>query len=317
MMKIFKISLLGVITTVLLSSCLKDKFNVIDPNNGSPSVIEFKMNIAPMSETPEGSLYTGYAEAYASLPTVTATYYVNVAGPTPAAKDITVNIGAKSGAVAAFNADKQANNPAYAGFTEMPSTLYQILTPTVTIKAGQRTAEVKVAYKTQDFDFSKRYAFPLSITSVSSENISKNFGTILVNVTAKNQWDGVYSMETGSIVTRYTAPGVPANDALSGSIAGNSDIQLVSVGANVVEITGLKWAGNSSGVGGIDNLRITVNSTTNACTMSALGNTSLANISSGTNSYNPTTKTFTLNFDWNQTSTPRVMSLVIKYKGSR
>lgn len=316
-MKIFRNYLPLLVMAVFFSSCLKDKFNVIDPDKGSPSVVEFKVNLAPMSETSEGSLYTGYAQAFASQASVEATYLVNVTGPEPAAQDINVTIGAKTGAVAAFNADKQKNNPAYVGFTELPSTLYTILTPNVTIKAGQRTAEVRVAYKTQDFDFSKRYAFPISITATSFANISRNFGTVLLNISAKNAWDGVYSMEAGSFVTRYTSPGVPANDALSGSIAGNADVSLVSVGANTVEITGLRWAGNASGVAGIDNLRATINPTTNAVTMQSLGTPNLANITGQVNSYDPTTKTFTLNFDWNQTSTPRVMKLVLKYKGTR
>jgi hypothetical protein len=311
----FYISILSVI--VIFSSCLKDKFNVIDPSNGSAAVVEFKLGIPPMSETSEGALYTGYALAYPSQAAITATYMVNVTGPEPAKQDVVVNIGSKTGAVAAFNADKQLGNPAYAGFTELPANLYTILTPTVTVKAGQRTAEVQVEYKTSSFDFTKRYAFPLSITSATGVNVSRNFGTVLLNVSPKNAWDGIYSMEAGSSVTRYLDPTTPANDALSGSIAGNSDISLASVGANTVEITGLKWAGNASGVAGVDNLRITVDPVTNLCTMQSLGTASLANIAGQDNKYDPVTKTFRLNFDWNQTGTKREMTLVIKYKGSR
>ena len=52
--------------------------------------------------------------------------------------------------------------------------------------------------------------------------------------------------------------------------------------------------------------------------MKALGNATLKNIPGAVNSYNPATKTFTLNFDWNQTVNPRVVTgLVLKYKSAR
>ncbi|MFT3903231.1 MAG: DUF1735 domain-containing protein [Niabella sp.] len=308
-----KIILNIMVLTVLasLSSCLKNKFDVINPKD-SPSVIEFKMLTAPSPLTPEGSLYTAYRYTYVDAPSVTGTYLVQITGPDPAPQDITVNIGVKAGAVAAFNAEKQSVNPSYVGFTDMPSSLYTIETPTVVIKAGQRAAEVKVSFKTTDFDYDKNYALPISITSTNYATVSGNFGTIFLNIGVKNAFDGVYTLEEGSKVIRYTAPGVPANDALSGSIAGNTPVQLQTINKYTVEIVGLKWAGNASGVAGIDNLRVTVNPATNLCTVFALGNGTLANTAGKTNSYDPATKTYTLNFDWGPT--PREMTLILKYK---
>lgn len=315
-MKIFKLLITGAILTTMMSSCLKDKFNNIDPS-GSVAVVEFKNPVAPSSETPEGSLYTVFPVAYEVGASVEATYTVQLTGPDPASQDVVVNIGAKSAAVTELNTDKSIV-ASYVPYVELPAALYTITTPKVTIVAGQRTATVKVAYKTANFDFSKKYALPISITSSSNGVVSRNFGTILLNVSAKNGYDGIYSMQTGSFVQRYSAPTVPTTgDALNGPTATNPNVTLTTVGATTVEITNLRWAGGSSTVAGIDNLRLTVDPATNLVTMSALGNATLANIPGSVNKYDPATRTFTLNFDWNQTGAKRVYGLNIKYNGGR
>ena len=302
--------------TTLLSSCLKNKFDYINLS-GSTSVVEFKNPVAPSSETPEGSLYTVFPVAYEVAASVEATYTIQLTGPEAAPQDVVVNIGVKSAAVAELNADKSIIS-SYVPYVELPGSLYTISTPTVTIASGQRTASVKVLFKTANFDFSKKYALPISVTSTNYGGVSKNFGTVLLNVSAKNAYDGIYAMQTGSFVQRYTNPTTPTvNDALNGSTAGNPNVTLTTVGANTVEITNLRWAGGASTVAGIDNLRLTVDPATNLVTMSSLGTPNLANVPGSVNKYDPATKTFTLNFDWNQTSTKRVYGLNIKYSGSR
>ncbi|WP_165305075.1 BT_3987 domain-containing protein [Pedobacter sp. SYP-B3415] len=313
-MKIFKLLIPAVLVTVSLSSCLKNKFDQMNPD-GSPSVIEFANPSAPSSETPGGSAFTVFPVSYLSATSTEASYKIQLSGPEPAAQDIIVNVGVRSDAVTKLNDEKKIIS-SYVPYVELPSSLYTITTPTVTIPAGQRSASVKVAFKTSSFDFSKKYALPIAITSTSFGSPSGNFGTILLNVTAKNEWDGIYSVSSG-VVTRYTAPGVPAGDALSGNLAGNPDITATSINGTTVELTNLRWAGGSSAVSGIENLRATINPATNQVTMTSGVNPTLRNIPGKDNKYDPATKTFTLNFDWNQTSTPREMTLVIKYKGSR
>nr|WP_199157386.1 DUF1735 domain-containing protein [Pedobacter sp. ASV2] len=315
-MKIYKLFITGAIMTTILSSCLKNKFDYINPS-GSVPVVEFKNPGAPSSESPEGAIYTVFPVAYASGATFEATYTVQLTGPAAAPQDVTVNIGTKGSAVTEFNASK-ANVASYVPYVELPSSLYTISNPTVTIPAGQNTATVKVVYKTSSFNFAAKYALPLSITSTNYAGISKNFGTILLNVAAKNTWDGIYSMQAGSAVQRYSAPGVPTvGDALNGSMAGNPDITLTSINGTTVEITNLRWQGGASSIAGIDNLQAVIDPATNLVTMKSLGNATLKNIPGKDNKYDPTTKTFTLNFDWNQTTAPREVSLVVKYKGSR
>ncbi|MNR56285.1 hypothetical protein D3C85_1768300 [compost metagenome] len=51
--------------------------------------------------------------------------------------------------------------------------------------------------------------------------------------------------------------------------------------------------------------------------MKSLGTPNLRNTPGKDNKYDPATKTFTLNFDWNQTTTPREATVIIKYKNGR
>ncbi|WP_412466680.1 hypothetical protein [Pedobacter sp. KLB.chiD] len=137
-------------------------------------------------------------------------------------------------------------------------------------------------------------------------------------VSAKNTYDGLCVMQTGSFVQRYSNPTTPTTgDAPNGNTSTNPDVTLTTVGATNLEITNLRWAGGSSGVAGIDNLRLTVNPLTNLFTMSSLGTPTLANVPWPVNKYDPATRTFTLNFDWNQTAAKRIYGLNIKYSGVR
>ncbi|WP_231427024.1 BT_3987 domain-containing protein [Pedobacter sp. Leaf250] len=168
-------------------------------------------------------------------------------------------------------------------------------------------------------DVSKKYAVAFRVTDWGGvKKTVATSDTILVLLSIKNAYDGIYSTVAGN-VQRYSAPGVPTvGDALNGSLAGNPDVTLSTIGPNAVQISGLTWFGGTSGIAGIDNLQATVNPATNQVTMRALGNATLRNIAGADNKYDPATKTFTLNFEWNPTANARqVTGLVITYKGSR
>jgi hypothetical protein len=174
-------------------------------------------------------------------------------------------------------------------------------TITMSFAPGEFAKPIKINVpNASTLDPNRRYALGFKIASVTGAKISA-LNTILVEVGLKNQWDGDYSVVSGT-VTRYTAPGVPANDALSGSLAGNPDVTLTTTGPNTVEITGLQWAAQGGGVGGINNLRATVDPATNLVTMSSLGAPSLTNWAGHENKYDPATKTFYLAFRWNPTT---------------
>lgn len=165
-------------------------------------------------------------------------------------------------------------------------------------------------------DPSTLYGLGFTITTADANGIISAVKTVVLEIGAKNAYDGIYSYVSG-LVTRYTAPGVPQGDALSGPLGpANPDVTMSTVGAYIVELTGHSWVGGG-GMGGIDNLRATVDPATNLVTMQALGNATLTNWAGKVNKYDPATKTFTLAFRWNPTSTVREYEAVLKYKGPR
>jgi len=303
-------SLALLLAVTSLSSCLKDDRLVLDPAKGH-NVIEFA-NPAQIVQNGTPSPMYSFSYEFASTPTLPVT--VSYSGPEATApQDITVKI-----AVGALSKITEYNTATNNSYTMLQSGSYSLSATEVVIKAGTSKATFNVLLKPSTFNLAAAEVLPLTITSASSGIISGNFNTILLNVSAKNTYDGIYAMQAGSFVQRYSSPTTPTvGDALNGSTVANADLTLTTVGANTVQIGNLKWAGNNSGVAGIDNLQATVDPATNLVTMKALGNATLANIPGSVNKYDPATKTFTLNFDWNQTGAKRVYSLVIKYKSSR
>lgn len=226
------------------------------------------------------------------------------------------------------------NTSANASITMMPEAMYAVKgneferTSTgykVTFAPGEVSKTFSITIDGSKFDLSKTYAIMLKVAGVTGDaTVTANTkeATIMSVMSIKNAYDGVFSITSGH-VQRWTA--FPTLDAgtLSGDMSQNPDVTLSSIDANTVEITNMKWSvsangGVVSGLAGVDNLRLTVDPATNSVRVFALGNTTLANIAGEANSWNPTTKTFTLNFDWNQTSNKRaITNFVIKYSKSR
>lgn len=240
-------------------------------------------------------------------------------------KTITVKIKNDPSILAAYNAAHGTS------FQQLPAAAYKVNAAnpfngtewTVTFNAGEHAKPIMIDLDVSLLDLSKQYALGFTITDASGAKISNGLESALVEVGAKNKYDGIYSVVSGR-VTRYTAPGSPANDALSGPVGGNPDVTLVTVGANAVAFTGsggpvgLQWAtGNNSGVAGIDGLRATIDPATNLVTMTSSGNATLKNLPGSTNRYDPATKTFYLSFHWNPTANVREYEVVLKYKGPR
>lgn len=308
-MKLVTILCLTLITG--LTSCLKERAMNTDASQ-SPSVIAFgntENNVAASSST-----YPGFYSDLGTLATgasKTFNVIVQYDGAGDAPSDITVNLALDNALLTKYNTE---NGTSYV----VPPTAVYSIPSTLTIKKGTRTAsaEAKIT-NNSSFDFNKAYAIPVTIASTSNNApVSANFGKAVYSFGVRNIYDGVYSVVSGA-VTRYTAPGVPANDALSGSVAGNPDITLTTVGATTVEIGNLQWAASQGGVGGVANLRITVDPATNLVTMSCLGNGTLTNWAGHQNKYDPATKTFSVAFIWNPTSTTRTYEMVLKYKHDR
>jgi len=201
-----------------ISSCVEeDPF--FDPDDVE-NVIEFKS--AGNVQSPIGAPYPLFINAYDIAPEQSMDIVVSYSGADVAPTNITVNIGL--GTQAMLDAYNEAEETEY---IMLPANLYTLPT-SITIPQGERTVTYSVKLATNQFDVTENYALPLTITSASSGIISGNFGSAIFAVSAKNQWDGNYTVEA-------TAPMV---DLTSSTLSGYYplDADLVTTGGNSVKM---------------------------------------------------------------------------------
>jgi hypothetical protein len=311
MKKYINLVILLVLTTSM-TSCLKDKYNALDSDK-SPSVIEFKNPGFISTNSPAGSMFSVYEQSFQIDPVgVPVTYTIQLSGARPAGQDITITIGANPAAVTAFNTDMRIKNPRYLVYEALPTNAYSLPQTTYVIPSGKSSVEVQVLYKTASFEFGKRYAFPLAITSTSFGTVSSNFGTILLNVVQKNQYDGVYAY-SGTFF-RNTPDG--PDNTLGGTLVPGLSRSLVTLSANTVSFAPLFATGAT--VGGIDGTYLTIDPVTNDVTAASTTNATLHNTPGAVNKYDPATKTFTIAFEWGGAAPgDRRITAVLKYSNSR
>ena len=312
-----------------LQSCLKNNEFYTDFSKGKPAV-----------ELPLAATFTNkpFAKSF-DVSNTPSVYYavVNVASVNKPTSPVTATLGVDVDYLNSYNAAQDAiakkaqadylaadpnntvddsNYPSdYTPYELMPDSTYQIASFEATIAPGHREDSVPIQIFTNKIASGHIYLLPLTIVK-SSLPIS-NWNHLMINIGAKNAYDGIYTVVDG-FVQRYVNPTTPTTDALNGSLAGNPDMTLVTAGISSVELDNLKWHGGTSGVGGIDYLQAIVDPNTNKVTMLSLGNPSLTNIPGKVNSYDPATRTFTLNFYWNPTANKReITNLILKYKKPR
>lgn len=297
------------VITISFTACIKNQVTPLKDEGET---------FLKLSEAPE---YTIFFSPFADIRNVSLfTVGRDAANNQQLSSSATVKLTANNAAITAYNTARGTN------YEVLPDSLYTLsggITKsgneyTIPLASGDFAKSFAIMLNGGKWDLSKRYAVAFSITDSSKMNIASGKKDILVFLSIKNAYDGVYSVVSG-FVQRYTNPTTPeVGGTLNGSVAGNPDLTLSTVGPNTVEISGLQWAaGSNSGVAGINNLRATIDPATNQVTMFALGNATLTNWAGKDNTYDPVTKTFNLNFRWNPTSTVREYSIVIKYKRAR
>ncbi len=207
--------------TIALTSCLKDDTMVLDPEKAGGNVLEF---VNPTDIAVHGSTTALYTMAFPIVTTNTdipvSVAYVGAEDAAP--QDITVNVGL--GDLATIT---QYNTEQSKSYTLMDPAVYTISATSVVIPKGKKAATFIVSVKTSAFDLSKSYALPLKIKSASSGTISTNFSNIILNIAAKNKFDGSYSY----ISTIFAAdrPTILANTEFSYN---PYEVQLRTSGAN-------------------------------------------------------------------------------------
>lgn len=205
------------------SSCLKDK-TIIGPDSPGAvkHVIEFSNPAVIASGTTDKTPV--YVMSYDISPSVDLEIVVSYSGGGVAPNDINVKVALDDDAIEAANVEQDTE------MVPLPASIYTITSLDIIIPKGQKTASITITLKPDQFDFSKNYALGFKIVSVSGTDapISGNFGTIVTNIGAKNQWDGDYT---------YTSVTSLGN-------ANNEDAHMTTVGQNKVTMYLINYYSN-------------------------------------------------------------------------
>lgn len=172
---------------VVFTSCLKDHL-AMDPAQ-SNNVVEFANT--GTNASPAGAVYPRFSSDLGSLVSGdSATFNVNLSysGANMAPSDITVTLQIDTAALNAYNEDQGTD------YVLPPASVYHF-TPTAVIKKGTQVFQLKLPIiNNSDFDFNVNYALPIKIVSVSTGEISGNYGTAIYSFAVRNVYDGIYTM---------------------------------------------------------------------------------------------------------------------------
>ncbi|HEY0109382.1 MAG TPA: DUF1735 domain-containing protein [Fibrella sp.] len=170
-------------TALFLSSCLKDK-NIEDRVYGMRGISDVKLVELP--QAPEQTI----AMNFFNRDTTFSLLAVRLNSDQPASQDIKVTLVPNPTLVADYNTAHGTN------YTVPGSNVYTVDNLTVTIPAGQREGYLKVTTNPANVA-QGTYALGFSIGSVSDNSIvlSENYKNLLVFLSVKNKYDGIYSLK--------------------------------------------------------------------------------------------------------------------------
>jgi len=214
---------------------------------------------------------------------------VNLASPDSASKPIPVTLAIDT---ADFN---EMNDSVGDIYTLLPASFYTVENWTVTITKGQHLASLHVEVNSSLLDSNHQYILPLRITNASGYAISGNFGNGYWQMIAANPYVGLYQSvgyktDVGVITSinqqKYLYFADP-NPALGLGYAGRNTV----IGQAGDDVTYIDY-GIAMDLT-VDPVSDTV-AVTSDLNQGARGKIPLFN--NGTCVYNPSTKTFTLNY---------------------
>ncbi|MBD1363644.1 DUF1735 domain-containing protein [Mucilaginibacter sp. ZT4R22] len=254
--------LLGLAAVVSFSSCLKDK-NFVD---FAAVGVTVELPLAP----------SGIQAQSFEISSTPATFQiaVNVASPKPLSTPLDVTIAVDQAALTAYNT---ANSTSY---ELLPAAAYTLSGTKLTVPANQRLVYLTVTVKSSVIDPSKAYVLPISLVDASGQTINANYHTLLTIVGVKNKYDGVYKA-TG----KFVRVGLDERTI-------NQNKSLSTVNGNTVQ-------SSVADLGSPLNLTVNAdNSVTVTFAGSSLTTLPAEYTQDGVNTYDPTTKTFTLHYQY-------------------
>lgn len=237
--------------------------------------------VAPVVEFPLGGpgLVKNTLSAFSNA-IVDTVIAINIASPDPLNKDVNITVAKDDAAVTQYNNDHGSN------FVALPANMLIIENPVVTIRAGYRVGKLRVRIRFDQFLPNNEYMLALAITDAPGLVISGNFGKFLWAFVVKNSLEGNYT-GTGTIKL-YNGPDIPSGIGTTRNFNRTivtSTVSATTIQAQIADLANL--------------MNLTVNSITNQVTVSPAGSNSFAVVeNNGPCTYDPGTKTFTLNFKY-------------------
>jgi len=180
-----------------LQSCLKNNEYYVDFSKGAPAL-----------ELPLAAVHANGPIAIsfdlADTPTI---YYavINVASVNIPTSDVTGTLALDETYLTQYNADQTDADPDFEPFELMPDSSYQVTSWDLKVSPGQRQASMTIKIFTNKIAPGNNYILPLTI--VKSSIAISNWNHLMLNIGAKNQFDGKYTV-TGTFVhtnAAYTA----------------------------------------------------------------------------------------------------------------
>jgi hypothetical protein len=172
MKHLIKIFFTAVVSSTLLTSCLKDKV----PNDYS--------NIGPVVIIPNANWPTTSADTSVTSIKISSTpyevqVYARVSWENALKNDVVVTFAKDEADVKAFN-DKLGTH-----FLAVPDAAITATSLKATIAGNTNDSSIKVAIKLDQLDPSKKYILPYTISDASGQNIGVNYKTYLFRFSLK------------------------------------------------------------------------------------------------------------------------------------
>jgi hypothetical protein len=284
--------------TVIFGSCKKNDNNY-DYRKASPSIeLPIAAHAGPAS-LDNGGFKFGVSEFISTTPQPLTTT-VLVAGPAALKKAVTVTLAVDNTAITKLNAAHRALYVAdsltavknatdlpdptlsqYTTYVLLPANTYTVPSSTVTIPAGQLTANYTINLTTSSLTLGTNYMLPVSITDAQGEAISY-YKTVYYIITIASKYEGDYTAN-GSIVFP------PPQEGRSWS---DRDKELTTINGNTV----LSEAADLGGSNYYMYLMVNADNSVTVTPKPGAANQTIQN--NGPCTYDPATKTFTLSYKY-------------------
>jgi hypothetical protein len=295
-MQTIKYKFLGALLLVVLvaTSCVK--------NNGySDTIDDAGQYIADISEAGAEELNALALNAVPAQENVTLCQ-VRIGSKTVPNKAFTIKLKSNPTLIADYNTNNGTS------YVELPASAYTGSFDVV-IPAGKRTGDMIIKITKTGLDLSKEYAIGLTIAGVDNGGvISSTAKNLVVGFLIKNQYDGDYA----SSGTRYNFnSSADAPNNYTSTAPWSFDTHVATVGAATCAVQ----AANSNGGFGTINITVNGDNTVTIASTPATGLNALVPTAGKTSTYNPTTKTFHLYYEYtNTTGTFRLLDHVLVRK---